>query len=248
MARGDHVKLLATGDWHADWSAHGVDRFEEIERAAEETVDAAIAEKVDLYVFGGDLTDPDSGPRAFRAVELLQRCVLRLRASNIDSIVMAGNHDVFEDGSGDTTLSPLRALLPDPGQYLTVHERPGVREVGDGLNALILPFTASSHTYDPVKVVGEAIARGARPHIVLSHLSVPGIIPGEETKDMPRGRDVVFPFAATSGARCRVQFHYHRRQQFDPRDGGPPILVPGSLARLTFGEEKSEPGFIIVEI
>ena len=40
-----------------------------------------------------------------------------------------------------------------------------------------------------------------RPLVVLSHLTVPGIDPGEETNEMPRGAERVLPIAAIASER-----------------------------------------------
>jgi DNA repair exonuclease SbcCD nuclease subunit len=227
------VRILVTSDWHGDRWTMGVPRFPEIERAAHATVDAAIREKVDAWAFLGDLTDPDSGVCVFRCIELLIRCVLRVWEADIDPIVIAGNHDVIEDGSGETSLSPLRALLGSEGTFF-LRERPGMIDVR-GVPILALPYTATSHRYDP-------LAQRLDARVVLGHLSVPGIVPGEETLEMPRGREVVLPVDRFPKDAVLINGHYHK-QQASGR-----VLIPGSLARLTHGEERNEPGFLIVEV
>ena len=76
---------------------------------------------------------------------------------------------------------------------------------------------------------------------------LPGIHPGSETEDMPRGREVLFPGEQTRGAVARMNGHYHARQTHGLGDGGPDVIIPGSLARLGFGEESNEPGFLLVD-
>jgi hypothetical protein len=79
---------------------------------------------------------------------------------------------------------------------------------------------------------------------------VPGAGVGSETLDMPRGRDLAFPLEACAALReaggyekqVLLNGHFHRRIV----DG--PVLVPGSLARLTHGEEDHEPGFLVVDL
>ena len=70
---------------------------------------------------------------------------------------------------------------------------------------------------------------------------------------MPRGREVVFPIAEVARLRKRAPFlavngHYHRRQKFVDPKTKLEIQVPGSAARLTFSEEKNEPGFLIARV
>jgi hypothetical protein len=156
---------------------------------------------------------------------------------------VAGNHDVIEDGSGDTVLTPLAALH---------HAEPGVVQVA-GAPTLIdwkghrkivcLPFAASSHAYDADRVVRELVGDRKDP-IVLGHLTVPGLIPGEEAHELPRGRDVMFPLSAFDDKpnALLMNGHHHRR------DTEGRVKIPGTLARLTFGEDDNEPGFLVLEV
>jgi DNA repair exonuclease SbcCD nuclease subunit len=239
------MRVVVTSDWHLDHVTHGVSRFAELETAVHRTVDAAIEEGADAYFFLGDLCDPDSGSCVFRCAKVALDAATRLAAKGIASIWLAGNHDVIEDGTGCTTLTPLLAMAA-ASESVHVAERPCLVELGDGYRVICLPFTATSHAYDVEASLLE-LARGCHDRdktIVLSHLNVPGVIPGEETTEMPRGREVVLPVAwAKTHAGLVLQGHYHRKQKTN--DG---VWIPGSLARLTFGEEKHDPGFLVVEV
>ena len=247
------MKILVTGDWHTDAITAGVDRAEDVATAIGETVEAAIREEVDLYLFLGDLCDPD-GVRSHRAAALGVHTAARLRHYGIASRWLVGNHDVIEDGSGSHTLAGISAL--SFGQRLgredaKVYDAPTVEAIGarggPGVDLVALPFTPRSHAYDPAAFIEELPGRvgAAMPVLIAGHLNIEGIGPGSETLDMPRGRDVFFPVEA-----CRKRFpnalllngHYHTRQIFNG------IVIPGSLERLTFGEERNEPGYLIVEI
>lgn len=243
------MKLAVSSDWHPDWKTHGVDRFEEVEKAVNYTIDKAIEEEVDGYAFLGDLCDPDAGSVVFRCVELMLKSACRLSRAGIPNFWMPGNHDVIEDGSGDTTLSPMRALCDVENSIVFLAEKPGLYQCFSGLDVLALPYTPTSHNYDPAKVVVEAFGEG-RPFIAAGHLMVPGCVPGEETTEMPRGRDVMFPldsFADKNGVlrplcKLKLNGHYHRRQFTSG------VHIPGSLAMLTFGEEGNYPGFLLIEV
>ena len=244
--QGKRTKIVATSDWHVDASTHGVDRFNELHDAAHRSVDVAIEEDAVAYFFLGDLCDPDCGSRAFRSIKLAIEIAVRLNDAGISSYWLAGNHDVIEDGSGFTTLSPL---LPLCG-LVSVFERPSVGFIRRGLPSPIrvvaLPFCATSHDYDPnVFLQNVALEKVPRERtIVIGHLNVPGVVPGEETLEMPRGRSVTFPSkAATSIGALVFHGHYHRQQRTE--EG---IWIPGSLARLTFNEEGNRPGFLVAEI
>ncbi len=246
------MKIVVTSDWHLDHVTHGVRRFGELRDAVHRSVSTAIEIKASAYLFLGDLCDPDSGSSTFRATEVAIEAAQRLAGAKIDSIWLAGNHDVIEDGSGDTTLSPLRALAADDvgaEPFVTVVERPKVVSIGYGPGAafdvLCLPFCATSHAYDVAKTVEQLADPSQREDTIsISHLNVPGVVPGEETTEMPRGREVVLPTELVKARAKRViNGHYHRQQR--TADG---VWIPGSLARLTFGEEGNRPGFLVMEV
>jgi DNA repair exonuclease SbcCD nuclease subunit len=241
------MRILSIGDVHADKRLFGFPRFDEVEAVMLRSVDVAIERKVDLYEFGGDLADPDSGVCVFRCVRLALECARRLSLAGILSTWLSGNHDVVEDGSGDTTLTPLRALQAT-GDRVVVLERPGWVQLGNGLQLLALPYTATSHTYNPEAFVRDTWAKRAEGGKVVTtlHLGIEGVQPGEETKEMSRGRDVLYPQAlvASKGAQAAAQLahHYHRRQDFRG------IHVVGAPARFAFGERENEPSFTILEV
>jgi DNA repair exonuclease SbcCD nuclease subunit len=181
-----------------------------------------------------------------------------LSQAGITNVWLAGNHDVIEDGSGETTLEPLRALGVRRSTW--VFDRPewtGLGPVGvpveEGtIPCLVLPFVASSHAVDLEEFVRSTWAKaieGCRLVVVLEHLHVRGAVPGEESDEMARGREVVYPrelleqIAKESGVELvQLGGHYHRRQ----RIGG--LQIVGAPARFTFGERENDPGFVIVEV
>lgn len=240
-------RALVTSDWHADATTAGLARYDDVERAAFETVDEAARQRCSHYLFLGDLTDPDE-ERWTRAVGLAVRVARALDERGISSYWLVGNHDVVEDGSGAHTLSALAALGGDVRCRVLDRPRAGVFD-GSGVDYVALPYVARSHAYDPERYVREEapkVLAARRPVVVLGHLCVAGVTPGSETEDMPRGREVFFPADA-----CRETFadrgllmlngHYHRAQEH----GG--VWIPGSLERLTFGEVEHRPGWLVVE-
>ena len=232
------MRLLCTSDWHLDRTTLGVPRFAELERAVMQTVDEAIRNRA-TYLFLGDLCDPDAGVNVFRCVELAMRAAMALKQAGLKSIWLAGNHDVIEDGSGQTTLTPMRAI---EDKYIKLFERPGRTKDAGEPHIVALPFAATSHNYDPAAMAKELLG-GNIDNIVIGHLNIEGVVPGEETNEMPRGRDIFFPVDVVAPkARLMMNGHYHTRQVHRG------IHIPGSLARLTFGEETNHPGFLLVEV
>lgn len=245
------MKILITSDWHRDHVTGGIARALEVERGARYCVAEAMKQKVDVFLFGGDLCDPDDGAAVIAAAAFTIEVALELARARIMSVWIAGNHDVIEDGSGRTTLSALRAVsmrLASEYAPILVFEQPDsvvLNTKREALPFLALPFTATSHTYRPDKIV-EMFAPGfTNGGMVFGHLKVEGVQPGEETTEMPRGRDIVFPREELRRLMPKAFLgngHYHRRQVYDG------VHIPGSLARLTFGEREHVPGFLIAEV
>lgn len=249
------MKLAISSDWHGDKSTLGVPRFEDVRDAVKHSVRVAIAERVDGYVFPGDLCDPDAGSVVMRVVELAMATALELAMEGIPSLWVAGNHCVIEDGSGDTSLSPLRALAHV--YPVTVAEVPTVLHHWGEATILALPYTASSHPYDVREVLDRHLPADGSRVVVVGHLAVPGIQPGEETTEMARGREVVLPLDWLHALPRKrrpaliVNGHYHRQQEhrWPPGDPDPVVVhVPGAMARLTAGEREHQPGFLLAEV
>lgn len=237
------MKLVVCSDAHLDHQTIGVSRFAEVEGAMWKAARAAVEGKVDAFLFLGDLCDPDSGPVVFRCLRTALQVAAYLEQQEVRSVWLSGNHCVLEDGTGETVLEPLKRHALDSSEWVHVADRPRlIRSVG-WPPIMCLPFTASSHGYDPAAAVEEHVGE-LRGVVTIGHLHVPGIIPGEETTEMPRGREVVFPVeAAKKVSSLMLNGHFHRRQ-VSP-DG---VHIPGSLARLTFGEEDHQPSFMVIEL
>lgn len=247
------MRMLITSDWHGDSFTAGLARFDDVARSARATVDLARRERCDGYVFLGDLSDP--GPRAHRCSALAIELDHELDRAGIWRRWLVGNHDVVEDGTGSSTMSSLAShcrgfrnemarVWSDP-----LWEHPG-RVAESGVFVVALPHPARGRAYEPAEYVRgcDLPDEHARTVFVFGHLTVPGIEPGSEVLDMPRGREVRYPVEAIRerwGDRALMfNGHYHRSY----RRSESPVVVPGSLERLTRGEAGNAPGCLIVEV
>lgn len=240
--------ILHATDFHADWRSSGVDRFDDVAEAVAQTVKVAREEKADLYLFTGDLADPDDVPRVLRALQLMMETARELNDAGIDLWMLPGNHDVEETGSGRSVLSPLSALGPG----VRVFDRPasalipGRPKAHRGLAfAILLPYPPATRPYDPAAFVrGE---HSERVVVVAGHMTeIAGVEPGEESLEMSRGRGVPFPLAECSPDWLLLNGHFHLGQTFE--SGGRTVHLPGSLVRLTHTEAKHRPRFFLAEV
>ena len=242
------MKIIATSDWHLDAHTQGVERFDEIRRAAESVVEHANVVKADALFFLGDLCDPDASS-LIRCIGVAQDIAEAWMGSEgNESVWVAGNHDTLEDGRGTTVLDPL-AIMGDP---VMVVKRPDWFELcGGKLPVVVLPYTSLSHTYDPVtelRRLGDEIGNYRNPadvKIVATHLMLEGIQAGSETSDFPRGRDLFFPIEEVQRLfpnATMIAGHYHTPQVFQG------VHIPGSLARLTLADCSNQPGFLEIDV
>jgi DNA repair exonuclease SbcCD nuclease subunit len=253
------IDIVQSSDWHLDHTTRGVARFDDISTVVDETVkyavDLAVQEGFPRevhYCFTGDLCDPDKNLSVVRAQRKAISVAIYLAKYKIKSHWIPGNHCVIEDGSGSSVLTPMLALAQDEhlGRWVHVYDSPSIEDFGTGWKLLALPFTPLSHAYDPTEWCAKVI-NDPSPLVVMSHLSVDGIVAGEETKEMPRGRSILLPLGmlkARSAPTVILQGHYHDRHVTPEGLAGKDVIIPGSLARLTFGEEDNEPGFLHLEL
>ena len=202
-------RIVVSSDYHLDACTAGVPRLSDVAAAINETVDVAIEHKVDAWGFLGDAMDPDSGSIVFDCMEVLFEAVIRLQHEGIETFLIGGNHDCKEDGSGTTTLSPLRPLSAR-SDSIHLYEQPGAFKLATGLSVVALPYTASSHAYDTAKFLKEAVSKLDGDYIIASHLNLEGIHPGSESTDMPRGREVFFPLPRAAEAQASTEAHAQR--------------------------------------
>lgn len=236
------MKLFVFSDAHLDWHTDGYERFGDVADAMMNPISQAAAARSlgqdAAVMFLGDLTNPFSRNQ-HRASAYAVECGRILEEEQVPSLWIPGNHDIIEDGHNSHTLLALKAA---DFEFCNVVDAPRVVSLGPDLWVGCLPFTATSHDYDPAREVES----WDRADIIAGHLSIEGILRvGSETTDMPRGRNTLFPLGAARKHHpdaLLLNGHYHEQQVFKR------IHIPGSLARLTHGEESNQPGFLVFDL
>lgn len=241
------ARIVVASDIHADAITLGEHRFDEIARLFHTVADFAISTACDVFIFGGDLCNPDNGVRTIRSIALALEVFKRLEEANIASVWLKGNHDVFEDSRGGSVLTPLAAA------GATVVDKPSNIYFDDqDLVISALPYTASHEEYDQAGYI-RSMGHIDKRRIFLNHANVEGIVPGSEENELARGRSRFLPYEAIDDVvregRSPVRIlngHIHDGQSFTPKNSktGTPIHIIGSLARFTFGEQSNDPNFM----
>jgi DNA repair exonuclease SbcCD nuclease subunit len=143
-------KILFCSDAHYGLKSAGFDRTEEIHRVMMGLVDRAIAEKVDLFVHGGDLGHTSNPSSHIHA--LWMQLFLRLEEAKIHSRFMLGNHDVTNKaGHPYGSLGPLKEIGLE---YVWPVFQPMV-EGYHPFEVMYLPYVSRSHISDSHKTLDE---------------------------------------------------------------------------------------------
>jgi exonuclease SbcD len=85
------MKILHTSDWHIGKKLKGITRIQEFTEVLQEIVRIAVTENVDCIIVAGDIFDTYT-PSA-DAVELFNKTIIQIRKSDIELVLIAGNHD-----------------------------------------------------------------------------------------------------------------------------------------------------------
>lgn len=231
-------------------------------------VDTAIAEKVDLVLFAGDAyKDRNPAPTFQRE---WGRRIMRLSRAGIPTLLLVGNHDLAPSlgrahalEAFDTLEVPNVRVLDKPallkpedlwGLPLQVIALPWVSRSGL-LAALSLSAADTRQVYEQIEerlthIVQTWLdeADPTLPLILTAHASVQGAKYGGERTVM-LGSDLVLPPALVRDARLDYVAlgHIHKPQNLN-EDAHPPVIYPGSIERVDFGEIDDEKFFVVARV
>ena len=270
------IKLLHFADAHIDMANYGQHdaatglplRVMDFLKSLDVIVDTAITEKVDLVIFAGD-TYRDRSPAPTFQREWGKR-IMRLSRAKIPTLLLTGNHDVSPSQYRAHAIQEFDTLSPD-----YIHVASSLKLLGpddlDGVPVQIVAIpwitrsgilssltTDSSNEEDPQELIEQALNDWLDqtisdldpdlPTILTAHASIAGAKFGSE-QTVKIGRDVVLPpgLVANPAFDYVALGHIHRYQDLN-LGSHPPVVYPGSIERVDFGEINEEKGFIIAEI
>lgn len=270
------MKLLHFADAHIDMANYGRHdpetglplRVLDFLKALDTIVDAAISEKVDMVIFAGDAYKDRSPAPTFQR-EWGKR-IIRLSQAKIPTLLLVGNHDLSPAVGRahaiqefDTLQVPYVRVLQKP-EFLTpenlwdlpvqVIAMPWVSRSG-----LMASIEASgSDTQELFSKIETRIselveawveeADKSLPLILTAHASVEGAMFGAERMVM-LGADLVLPTSLVKDRRLDYVAlgHIHKPQNLN-EGYHPPVIYPGSIERIDFGEAMDDKFFIIAEV
>ena len=242
-------------------------RLEDFVNTLSRCIDRALAEPVDLVLFGGDAF-PDATPPPF-VQEKFASQFRRLVDAQIPTVLLVGNHDQHSQGQGGASLCIYRTLgVPGfmVGDRLTTHH---IQTRNGAVQVITLPWLTRSTLLarpeteglslaevnqlliERLRVVMEGEIRRLDPNVptvLLGHLMIDNACYGAE-RFLAVGKGFTIPLSLL----IRPCFdyvalgHVHRHQNLNA-DNDPPVIYPGSIERVDFSEEKEDKGYVMVEL
>ena len=270
------MKILHLSDIHMGSSfSHGRlnpetgvnTRLEDFVKTLSLCIDRALAEPVDLVLFGGDAF-PDATPAPF-VQQAFASQFRRLVDAQIPTVLLVGNHDQHSQGLGGASLCIDRTLgVPGfvVGDRLETHH---IQTRNGPIQIITLPWLTRSTLLtrpeteglsladvnmlliERLRTVMEAEIRRLKPEVptvLLGHLMIDNAAYGAE-----RFLAVGKGFTISLSLLTRPCFdyvalgHVHRHQNLN-KSNDPPIIYPGSIERVDFSEEKEDKGFVMIEL
>lgn len=270
------LKILHFADAHIDMANYGRHdaatglplRVIDFLKSLDTIVNTAIAEKVDLVLFAGDAYK-DRNPAPTFQREWGKR-IMQLSRAGIPTLLLVGNHDTSPSIGRAHTLDPFDTLeVPN----VLVIERPSLLHPADlwglPLQVIAIPWASKSgliasqdmDTAEPGEVYQEIEARlvdivhnmieaidPKLPVVLTAHASVQGAFYGGERTVM-LGGDLVLSGSLVKDPRLDYVAlgHIHKSQNLN-ENAHPPVVYPGSIERVDFGEAGDDKFFVIAHV
>ncbi len=240
-------------------------------RSLDTIINTAIKDKVDLVIFTGDAyKDRNPAPTFQRE---WGRRIIRLSKAGIPTILLVGNHDLSPALGRAHAIEEFNTLeVP----FIHVINKPTFLrpEDIDGLpvQILALPWISRSgllahiglragssqkveQVYEELEKLLTELVQGwfeqidpELPVIFTAHASIQGAVYGAERTVM-LGSDMVLPGSLVRDPRLDYVAlgHIHKPQNLN-ENAHPPVIYPGSIERVDFGEVADDKFFVIAEV
>jgi exonuclease SbcD len=266
------MKILHFADAHIDMANYGRRdpetglpyRVQDFLKSLDVIIAAAIDEHVDLVLFAGDAYRDRSPAPTFQR-EWGKR-IIRLSKAGIRTLLLVGNHDISPALGRANAIQEFETLdIP----YVTVLAKPlflSPIELGLPIQVIALPWVSRAgliastdapmeEAYTNIEEHLTSLVNGwlekadpALPIILTAHASIEGAKYSTERTVM-LGADLVLPGSLVRDPRLDYVAlgHIHKSQDLN-ENAHPPVIYPGSIERVDFGEAGDEKYFVIAEI
>jgi exonuclease SbcD len=269
------VKLLHFADAHIDMANYGRHdpesglplRVLDFLRSLDVIIDTAIDEKVDLVIFAGDAyKDRNPAPTFQRE---WGRRIMRLSLAGIPTVLLVGNHDLSPAVGRAHAIQEFDTLQVPSIHVIAKPRFLGPDQLGIQAQVIGIPWVSRSglmasmetSATEPEKLFSEienrlseivqemiSTADASLPLILTAHASVQGASYGAERTVM-LGADLVLPGSLVKDAHFNYVALGHIHKPQDLNEGfQPPVIYPGSIERVDFGEAKDDKFFVIATL
>ncbi len=268
------MKLLHFADAHIDMANYGRHdpetglpfRVLDFLKSLDTIVDAAISEKVDMVIFAGDAYKDRSPAPTFQR-EWGKR-IMRLSQAKIPTLLLVGNHDISPAARRAHAIQEFKTLqvpfvlvLDEPcflkpkdlwGLPIQVIAMPWITRSG------LMAATGETNSIEAFSRIEENIGELiggwleetdlSLPVILTAHASIEGAKYGGERLVM-LGNDLVLSGSLVKNKKFSyvAMGHIHKPQDVN-QDQQPPVIYPGSIERVDFGEAKEDRFYVIAHI
>ena len=207
--------------------------------AFKDVIDAIIESKPDYVIHTGDLFHRASPSN--RAITFALTQLNRLEKLGIPLIIIAGNHSTPRT----TTSSPILQALSTLDNVEAVFEQ---RYETIEFNDVI--FHALPHINDERIMPDQLDAIDAnikvdKKNVLMMHCSVCAHYLMHEFGEWVYPKEIEELFAKMDYVALG---HIHKHQAISPAGSHPPVVYPGSIERIDFGEARERKGFVLAEI
>jgi exonuclease SbcD len=270
------MKLLHIADIHLGMENYGrIDtstglhtRLKDFIKCFSYAINIALEEKADLVIFTGDAYK-NSNPNPTHQREFARQ-IYRLSEAEIPVIMINGNHDNPVSFGRATSLDIFDILNVSGVRVVTKPEVLNIETKAGSVQVFGLPwptrnlflskeeykdFTDEEITQEIQKRASEKIREFARmvkpgtPAIFAAHLAAAEATYSGSERSAIIGRDPVFrtQVLAQKEFNYVALGHIHKFQDLN-LNHHPPVVYPGSIERINFGEEKEDKGVCLVNI
>jgi len=270
------IKLLHLSDTHIGVENYGrLDvgtglhtRLQDFVKSLRFAFEEALKEEVDLVIFSGDAyRSCDPTPTHQREFASLVRM---LSAAGIPMVMVTGNHDspvAFGKASSIDifgTLGTQGVYVVSDDRILTLRTKSGPMQVAClpwlHRSRLVAKTPYQSLSQEQIvealqdlgaQIIDSLVARinPEHPAVLAAHIAAADAVLSGSEQTAIIGRDPVFLTSTLANPAFDYVAlgHIHKFQDLNPR-GRPPVVYPGSLERIDFGEENEAKGVCIVTI
>jgi exonuclease SbcD len=269
------LSVLHFADAHVDIINHGRHdpdsglpvRVVDFLNSLDQIIDRAIDDQVDLVLFAGDAYK-DRNPQPTFQREWGQR-IMRLSQAGIPTVLLVGNHDVSPASGRAHTLQEFQTLNVPHVHVADRITRLDPAQLGIPAQVITIPWVSRHALMTREEMAGRsqqevfdavedrvansidqliAMADPDLPLILTAHASVQGAVYGSERQVM-LGQEMILGGSIVADKRLDYVAlgHIHKHQDVS-KGGQPPIVYPGSIERIDFGEVREKKGFVLAEI